>query len=286
MDTELRQLDLAIAEARRRATNALDALRAPQVSLRAAAGEYIESVASRRVDASRRASVEVMARLSDDEVAELRFWTGERVRQARKDVEHEIEACDFWIVEAPGMSPTDVADYANALMPRPKDSKSGIPQALVLLFEQCLVPLRRGLAAIGMAVIPAGAEPRAEVALVRAWRAYRDAAIECVARWADVDERYYASAARFQEMRWELAAQVDVEALKARLAAEDAEDADDAERSLVAEAETAAATAAEHGTLDPDEEPAGGEAFSRPDSETLLPIPGRPGAGSLPVGGG
>jgi hypothetical protein len=283
MDTELRQLDLAIAEARRRATDALDALRGPQAALRVAAGDYIESVAARRVDASRRASVEVVARLSDDEVAELRFWTGERIGQARADVEGEIEACDFWIVEAPGMSPTDVADYANALMPRPKDSKSGIPQALVLLFEQCLVPLRRGLTAIGMAVIPAEAEPRAEVALVRAWRTYRDAAIECVARWADVDERYYASAARFQEMRWELAGQVDVEELKARLAAEDAEDA---ERSLIAEAETAAATAAEHGTLEPGEEPAGGEAFSRPDSETLLPVPGRPGAGTLPIGGG
>jgi hypothetical protein len=270
MDAELKQLDLAIAEARRLAAGTLELLRAPQTALRAAAGDYIESVATRRVDASRRASVEVMAKLSDDEVAELRYWTTERIAQARADVEADIEDCDFWIAEAPGMSPTDVTDYGNALTPKPKDSKTGIPQALVFLFDRALLPLRRGLGAIGMAVIPTEADPRTEVALLRAWRTYREAAIECVARWADVDERYYASAARFQEMRWELASEVDVEELKARL---EAEDADAEEHSLVAEAESAA-EAAEHGVFIPAEEPVGGEAFARSDSETLVPIPG------------
>ena len=65
MDEELKQLDLAIAEARRLATEALDALREPQGALRDAAADYIASGATRRIDASRHASVETMAKLSD-----------------------------------------------------------------------------------------------------------------------------------------------------------------------------------------------------------------------------
>ncbi|MEX1334985.1 MAG: hypothetical protein AB1Z66_06780, partial [Candidatus Limnocylindrales bacterium] len=86
MDEELKQLDLATAQARRLAVTALDALRPPQEKLRAAAIDYVESVATRRLDASRRASVEVMARLSDDELAELRLWTSEQVDAAREAV--------------------------------------------------------------------------------------------------------------------------------------------------------------------------------------------------------
>ena len=70
VDGELKQLDLATAEARRLATASLDALRAPQEKLRAAAAKYVESVARNRLDVSRRASVEVIARFSDDELAE------------------------------------------------------------------------------------------------------------------------------------------------------------------------------------------------------------------------
>jgi hypothetical protein len=268
VDQELKQLDLAIAEARRLATATLDRLRAPQATLRVAAGEYIGSVATRRVLAMRRASVEVIARLSDEEVAELRYWSEEQVRLSRERVEKAIRDCDFWIPEAQGLSPTDVTVYGNALMPKPNDTKTGIPQALVALFEQALTPLRRGMAAVGLAVIPAAAEPRVEVALARAWRAYREAAIECVARWADVDERYHASAERFQEMRWELAADVDVPALIAR---REAEESETATRSVVADAQEAAEAAV--GEPLPAEEPYGGEAFARSDSETLVPIP-------------
>gem|GEM_PF-4568911 len=268
MDEELRQLDLATAETRRLATGALNALATPQVALRNAAVDYIESVARRRVDASRQASVEAMAKLNDDEVAELRIWTEGQVTLARDEVAREIESCDFWIPDAPGMSPTDVSDYSGALMPRPKDSRTGIPQVLVLLFERCLTPLRRGLGVVDLAVIPAEAEPRREVALLRAWRAYRESAIECVARWADVDERYHASAARFQEMRWELAGQVDVMELEARLAADD-EDA--AEHTVAARAAAAASEADERLDI---VEPVGTDAFARADSETLIPVSG------------
>ncbi len=223
VDEELRRLDLATADARRLAGAALEALRTPQATLREAAAEYIGSVAERRLAASRHASVEVMAKLSDDDIVDLRLWTGEQIAQARVEVERGIGSCDFWIPETAGLSPTDVTAYSNALMPRPKDTRTGVPQALVLLFERCLGPLRRGLAAVGLAVIPAEADPRIEVALVRAWRAYREAAVECVSRWADVDEHYHASAERFQEMRWELAAQVDSDTLKARREAAETE---------------------------------------------------------------
>ena len=95
VDEELKQLDLAIAEARDLATQALGALRAPQAALRFAAADYIESVAKRRVDASRRASVEVMAKLSDDDIAELRAWTEEQTTLVRSEVGSAIESCDF-----------------------------------------------------------------------------------------------------------------------------------------------------------------------------------------------
>ena len=258
MDEELKQLDLATAEARRLATAALDDLRAPQTSLRDAAAEYIGSVAQRRLDASRQASVEALAKLSDDEIVELRVWTGEQIAHAREEVEREIAACDFWIAETPGLSPSDVSDFSSALMPKPKDTRTGIPQALVHLFEECLAPMRRGLAAVGLAVVPADAEPAVEVALARAWRVYREAAVDCISRWADVDEHYHASAERFQEMRWELAGEVDPDTLRARREAEDAEEIDEP-TSVAAQA----ALAAE----------APGEVFARSDTETLVSAP-------------
>lgn len=156
--------------------------------------------------------------------------------------------------------------YGAALMPRPRDSKTGIPQTLVMSFERCLHPLRRGLAVVGLAAARAEAEPRLEAALIRAWRVYRETAIECLAKWADVDERYHASGARFQEMRWELAGEVDLASLQARRAAEDAR----------AEERTVSAIAS---TTDADEpsvqipELGAAEAFVRRDSETLIPIP-------------
>ena len=257
MDEELKQLDLATAEARRLADAALDALRAPQAALREAAGEYVRSMALRRLDASRRASVEVMARLSDDELAELRLWTSEQIEDAREAVESDIESCDFWIPAVAGMSSADVSSYSNGLVARPKDSRTGVPQALVHLFDRTLGPFRRGLAAIGLALIPEDAERSIEVALVRAWHVYREAAVECVSRWADVDEHYHASAERFQEMRWELAGEVEPETIRARREAEDAEEADDKPASVVDEAEAAA-------TAPPD-------AVVRLDSETLVP---------------
>ena len=260
MDAELKQLDLATAEARRLATAALDALRAPQETLRARASEYIASVAASRLDASRRASIEVMARLSDDELAELRLWTGEQIGELREAVDIGIESCDFWIPDVPGMSPSDVSAYSNGLVARPKDSLSGIPQALVQLVDTSLAPFRRGLAAIGLPLLPAGADPAVEIGLVRAWHAYRDAAVVCVSRWADVDEHYHASAERFQEMRWELAGDVDPEVIKARREAEDAEDAEDHVPTVAEAADEAA-----HAPV---------EAVARLDSETLIPASG------------
>jgi hypothetical protein len=103
-------------------------------------------------------------------------------------------------------------------VPRPKDSKAGIPQTLVLLFEECLHPLRRGLGVAGLALAPAVAERQLEVALVRAWQVYRKMAVECLVTWADIDDRYQASSARFQEMRWEIAGEADVAALTAKRA--------------------------------------------------------------------
>jgi hypothetical protein len=257
VDEELKQLDLATAEARRLATAKLEALRAPQKALVDAASEYIGSVAARRLDAARHASVEVMAKFSDDDMAELRQWTEEQIALATDEIGREIESCDFWISEVAGLSPTDVTAYSSALMPKPKDTRTGIPQALVALFDGCLGPIRRGLAAVGLAVIPADAEPRTEVALARAWRNYRDAAVDCISRWADVDEHYHASAERFQEMRWELAGEVDTAALKARLEAEEAEPTEES----VADQATRAAEAQ-------------GDAFARPDTETLVPVSG------------
>jgi len=254
VDEELKQLDLATSQARRLATATLDALRMPQEGLRGTASDYVESVAARRLDASRRASVEVMARLGDDDLAELRLWTDEQVTAAREMVEAEIESCDFWIPEAAGLSPTDVTAYSGGLMAKPKDSRTGIPQVLVQLFDESLAPFRRGLAAIGLALIPADAGPSVEVALLRAWRAYREAAVECVARWADVDEHYHASAERFQEMRWELAAEADTAALVAKRATAE----DEAPDVSVADQAEAAATAPP-------------EAIVRLDSETLVP---------------
>lgn len=252
VDEELRQLDLATAEARRIASAALDGLRAPQTILSDAAADYVASVAQRRLNASRHASVEAMAKLTDDEMVELRVWTGEQIAHAREVVERDVAACDFWIPETPGLSPSDVSAFSNALMPKPKDTRTGIPQALVHLFEECLAPMRRGLAAVGLAVIPADAEPAVEVALARAWRVYREAAVECVSRWADVDEHYHASAERFQEMRWERAGEVDPEAVKASREADEAEEP----TSIAAQA----AQAAE----------APGEVFARTDTETLI----------------
>jgi hypothetical protein len=75
VDEALRQLDLATAAARQLATSALAALRLPQVALREAMADYVGSIASRRIDASRHASVDVMARLGDDDIVELRLWT-------------------------------------------------------------------------------------------------------------------------------------------------------------------------------------------------------------------
>lgn len=260
MDEELRQLDLATAQARRLATSALDALRAPQEKLRRAAAEYIVSVAVRRLDASRRASVSVMARLSDDEIAELRLWTQDQIEETRQAVADGIESCDFWIPEVAGMSSADVTAYSGGLVVRPKDTRTGIPQALVQLFDESLTPLRRGLAAVGFSLVPGDAEPGIELALVRAWQTYRDAAVECVSRWADVDEHYHASAERFQEMRWELAAEVDPGTIRARREAEDAEDAENHEPTVAEEAEAAA-------TRPP-------QAVARMDSETLVPASG------------
>jgi hypothetical protein len=277
VDEELKQLDLAIAEARRLATEALGALLAPQAALRSAAADYIESVAQRRVDAARHASVEVMAKLSDDDIAELRSWTEEQIALVRAEVEDGIESCDFWITETSGLSVTDVNALGATLMPRPKDSSSGIPQSLVFVLERCYQPLRLGLSVVGLANTTTEAEPRLEAALVRAWRVYREAAIECLAKWVDVDERYHASSARFQEMRWELAGDVDVADLKAQRAAEEA---DAAARSVVAEAAEAAEAAAVEFPLDADElevdvpELVATEAITRTDSETLVPIRG------------
>ncbi len=255
MDEELKQLDLATADSRRRATAALDALRGPQRALREAAAEYVASVAARRLDASRRTSVEVMARLSDDELAELRLWTDERIAEAREAVTTGIESCDLWIPETPGLSPADVTTYSGGLMARPKDGRTGIPQALVQLFEDALAPLRRGLAAIGLILIPADAEPAREVAVLRAWQAYRDAAVEAISRWADVDEHYHASAERFQEMRWELAGDADPDEVRARLES----DQSGSEEESVAELAEAAAKAPT-------------DAVVRLDSETLVPM--------------
>jgi hypothetical protein len=271
VDEELRHLDLAIAEARRIATEALGALRAPQAALRFAAADYMESIAKRLVDASRRASVGVMASLSDDDIAELRAWTEEQITLVRSGIERDIESCDFWIPRTTGLSLTDVNAYGAALMPRPRDSKTGIPQTLVLIFEQCLHPLRRGLAVVGLAGARAEPEPRLEAALIRAWWVYRETAIECLAKWADVDERYHASGARFQEMRWERAGEVDAASLKARRAAEDAQAG---ERTLAAISAAIASTADADGPSVDISEPGTVEAFVRLDSETLVPIPG------------
>jgi len=271
MDEELKQLDLAIAEARRLATVALEALRVPQAALRIAAADHAASAAARRVDAARHASTKVIASLSDDDLAELRAWTKEQVDLVRTVVDEEVESCDFWIPQASGLSLADVNTYAAALVPRPRDSASGIPQGLVMLVERSLLPLRRGLSVVGLACPHADAEPRLEAALVRAWRAYREAAIGCISRWAEVDEAYQASTARFQEMRWELAGQVDVDALKAKRAAEDSE----AEARVVATAAAAARSEASDDESEPDEhERVAAGAFVRTDSETLIPLPG------------
>ena len=275
MDEELRQLDLAITEARRLATDALGALRGPQAVLRSAAADYVESVAKRLVDASRRASVGVMATLSDDDIAELRSWTEEQIALCRSGIESDMESCDFWIPETTGLSLSDANTYGAALMPRTRDSKTGIPQTLVFVFERRLHPLRHGLAVVGLAGARAEPEPRLEAALIRAWRVYRETAIECLAKWADVDERYHASGARFQEMRWELAGGVDVAALKARRAAEDAAAAERTSAVAAVVAATAVASAADTDQPSVDIcERGAAEAFVRLDSETLIPIPG------------
>ena len=278
VDEELKQLDLTIAETRRLATEALDALRAPQAAFRAAAADFIESVAKRRIDASRRASVALMARLGDDDIAELRLWTEEQIALVRSEVERDIESCDFWIPEASGLSLTDANTYGAAFVPRPKDSKTGIPQTLVFLFERCLHPLRRGLAAVGLAGAPAEAEPRLEAALLRAWQVYREMAIDCIVTWADIDERYQASAARFQELRWEIAGQADVAAIKAQRVAEDP---DAAESTVAADAAAASALAAgyvaEAKTDEPlpdTSEPVAPDVIARADSETLILVNG------------
>jgi hypothetical protein len=242
VDEALRQLDLATAAARQLATSALAALRLPQVALREAMVDYVGSIASRRIDASRHASVDVMARLGDDDIVELRLWTTEQTRLAQDRARQEIEGCDLWIPDVPGLSPGDVTTYGNALVPKPRDTPRGIPQELVDLADRCLAPLRRGLADVGLAVVPVEAELQVEVGLVRAWRAYREAAVDCVAKWVDVDEHYHAGAGRFQEMRWELAGQVDVEAFAAR---REAADAAAAESAVVHQAEVAADAAAD-----------------------------------------
>lgn len=180
VDQELKELDLAIAEARDLATEALDALGAPQAALRDAAANYIESVARARVDASLRDSAPAMAQLSDEDVVELRFWIDEQIALLRSGVESDIEARDFWISEMSGLSLTDVNTYAVALVPRARDSKTSIPQTLAFLFERSLDALHDGLAVVGLSSAPTEAEPRLEVALLRAWRAYREMAIECI----------------------------------------------------------------------------------------------------------
>ena len=120
-----------------------------------------------------------------------------------------------------------MSTYATALVPRPKDSKTGIPQTLVLLFEECLHPLRRGLGVAGLALAPAEAERQLEIALVRAWQVYRKMAVECLVTWADIDDRYQASSARFQEMRWEIAGEADIAALTAKRSADELSAAQD-----------------------------------------------------------
>ena len=185
------------------------------------------------------------------------MWAQVEIGEAREAAEREIESCDFWIPDTAGLSPTDVSAYSGGLIPRPKDGRTGIPQALVQLFDTCLTPLRRGLAAVGLALLPAQAEPNLEVALVRAWQTYKDAAVVCVSRWADVDEHYHASAERFQEMRWELAGEADPAEVEARLKL----DHDDPpEPSATEKAETAASVSP--------------EAVAPMDSETLVPASG------------
>jgi hypothetical protein len=214
-----------------------------------------------------------MATLSDDDIAELRAWTEEQTALIRTEIVSGIESCDFWIPETTGLSLTDVNIYGAALMPRPRDSKTGVPQTLVFVFDRCLRPLRHGLAVVGLAGARAEPEPRLEAALIRAWRFYRESALECLAKWADVDERYHTSGARFQEMRWELAAKVDVGALKTRRAAEHAAAAESSSAGAgVAAAITSAANADE--PLADDCERGAMEAFVRLDSETLVAIPG------------
>ena len=142
-------------------------------------------------------------------------------------------------------------------MAKPSDGRTGIPQSLVQLFDHALAPFRRGLAAIGLALIPADAEPSLEVALLRAWRTYRETAVECVSRWADVDEHYHASAERFQEMRWELAGEIDAETIVAK------RNATDQETPAVSVAEQAEAAAA-----------APPDVVVRLDSETLVSASG------------
>ena len=275
MDEELKQLGLAIAEARRLSGEALDALRVPQATLRAAAMDYIELVAMRRVDASRRASVEVMAKLSDDDIAELRSWAEEQIALVRSVVDSEIETCDFWIPETSGMSLGDVNVYGAALMPRPKDSPTGSPRHWCCSSSDASARCARGFAVIGLASVPAEAERRLELALVRAWRDYRELAIDCIAKWADVDERYHASAARFQELRWELAAEVDLAALQARRAAEEAEGEQPGAAAAAIAAAAAAAVEADSAEPLPDiGEPVVTDAVVRSDSETLIPITG------------
>jgi len=273
VDEELKRLDLAISEARRLATEAVVALHEPQAALREASADFVESVARRQIDAARRGSVDVMARLSDDDIAELRLWTDEQIAQLRSALERDIEACDFWIPETSGLSPNDVNAYGAALVSRPKESTTGIPQVLVFLIDRHLRPLRQGLAAIGLASVPVGAEPRFEARLTRAWRTYRDSAIVCITQWADVDERYRASAARFQELRWELASLADASEIRAR---RDADERADASGPVV----RAAAAASITGTSD-----TGGPASrasgtglvpvaTHTDAETLIPMPG------------
>ena len=50
--------------------------------------------------------------------------------------------------------------------------RTGIPQSLVQLSDASLAPFRRGLAAVGLSLIPADADPSVELGLVRAWHAY------------------------------------------------------------------------------------------------------------------
>ena len=244
------QLDLAIAESRRLADAALESLRPPQAALRTAAADYIESVAARRIEASRHAAVAVMAQLGDGDIAELRFWAEGEVSRIRDHVEDALETCDFWIPETSGLSLTDVNTYATALVPRPKDSRSGIPQTLVLLFEESLDPLRRGLGVAGLALAQAEADPKLEVALVRAWQIYRKMAVEVLVTWADIDDRYQASTARFQEMRWELAGEADVSELEAERAAHLRRAAQEGREAVVMPAPALAAASASDSTAE------------------------------------